>query len=263
MPEFPTFTVSGLNQYIKSVLDRDEFLNGIFVRGEISNYKCYPSGHHYFSLKDAEGTLRCVMFRREAMNLKFRPVNGMRVAAFGRVTVFPRDGQYQLYCSQMSADGIGDLAAAFEELKEKLNREGLFALSMMERELIPEERQAHFRETLETVMLREPGNWQKHYRGSEEELRIKRAYSFSDRCRYYFAMPEVNRAIEKLFDNLRSVRIPLSMLRQYMPQQYVKVRDGVLSMDPKELAEDCVVHLVEDYNYATKLNYMIGDAFIR
>jgi len=128
VPEFPTFTVSGLNQYIKSVMDRDEFLNGMFVRGEISNYKCYPSGHHYFSLKDAEGTLRCVMFRREALGLKFRPANGMQVAAFGRVTVFPRDGQYQLYCAQMIPDGIGDLAAAFEELKNKLNREGLFAL---------------------------------------------------------------------------------------------------------------------------------------
>ncbi len=142
-------------------------------------------------------------------------------------------------------------------------REGLFALSMMEAELVPEDRQAHFRETLEAVMLRNPGNWQKHYRGSEAELRLKRAYSFSDRCRYYFALPEINRAIEKLFDNLRAVRIPLSMLRQYMPQQYVKVRDGVLSPDPKALAEDCVVHLVEDYNYATKLNYMIGDAFVR
>lgn len=127
MPEFPTFTVSGLNQYIKTVLDRDEFLNGIFVRGEISNYKCYPSGHHYFSLKDAEGTLRCVMFRREAMSLRFRPVNGMQVAAFGRVTVFPRDGQYQLYCSQLIPDGVGDLAAAFEQLKNKLAQEGLFA----------------------------------------------------------------------------------------------------------------------------------------
>ena len=69
--------------------------------------------------------------------------------------------------------------------------------------------------------------------------------------------------MEKLFDNLRSVRIPLSMLRQYMPQQYLKVRDGVISADPKDLAEDCVVHLVEDYNYATKLNYMIGDVFYR
>ena len=95
------------------------------------------------------------------------------------------------------------------------------------------------------------------------ELKLKRAYSFSDRCRYYFARPEITGAIEKLFSNLRSVKIPLSMLRQYMPQQYIKVRDGVLGTDPKDLAEDCVVHLVEDYNYATKLNYMIGDVFYR
>ncbi len=127
MPEFPTFSVSGLNQYIKSVLDRDEFLNGLFVRGEISNYKCYPSGHHYFSLKDAEGAIRCVMFRREASRLRFRPENGMKVVAFGRVTVFPRDGQYQLYCADLIPDGVGDLSAAFEQLKNKLAGEGLFA----------------------------------------------------------------------------------------------------------------------------------------
>ena len=118
-------------------------------------------------------------------------------------------------------------------------------------------------EVLEEVMLRDPANWQKHYHGTEAELKLKRAYSFSDRCRYYFARPEITGAIEKLFSNLRSVKIPLSMLRQYMPQQYIKVRDGVLSTDPKDLAEDCVVHLVEDYNYATKLNYMIGDVFYR
>lgn len=128
MPEFPTFSVLELNQYIKSAMDRDEFLNGLFVRGEVSNYKRYPSGHHYFSLKDKEATLRCVMFRREAMGLKFRPENGMKVVAFGRVTVFPRDGQYQLYCSDLIPDGIGDLSMAFEQLKTKLAGEGLFAL---------------------------------------------------------------------------------------------------------------------------------------
>ena len=140
-------------------------------------------------------------------------------------------------------------------------REGLFALSMMETQLVPEEKQAHFPAVLEEVMLCDPSNWQKHYHGNEEELKIKRAFSFSDRCRYYFAKPEITEAIEKLFANLREVKIPLSMLRQYMPLQYVKVRDGVLSLDPKDLAEDCVVHLVEDYNYATKLNYLIGDVF--
>ena len=122
----PIYSVTQVNQYIKGLLDRDGALAGLFVRGEISNYKCYPSGHHYFSLKDAEGAIRCVMFRREAAGLRFRPENGMKVVAFGRVTVFPRDGQYQLYCSQLTPDGVGELHIAFEQLKEKLYREGLF-----------------------------------------------------------------------------------------------------------------------------------------
>lgn len=139
-------------------------------------------------------------------------------------------------------------------------REGLFALSMMEKLLVPEEKQAKFIEVMEDTMMKNPGNWQKHYHGSDDELFIKRKFSFSDRCRYYFAQPEIQESIEKLFANMSEVQIPLSMLRQYMPQQYIKVRDGVLPMDPKELAMDCVVHLVEDYNYATKLNYVISDA---
>ena len=122
----PIYSVTQVNQYIKGLLDRDGALAGLFVRGELSNYKCYPSGHHYFSLKDAEGAIRCVMFRREAAGLRFRPENGMKVVAFGRVTVFPRDGQYQLYCSQLTPDGVGELHIAFEQLKEKLYREGLF-----------------------------------------------------------------------------------------------------------------------------------------
>jgi len=140
-------------------------------------------------------------------------------------------------------------------------REGLFALSMMEKELVPKEKRANFIEVMEAVMVENPSDWKKHYHGTEGELALKRKYSFSDRCRYYFAQPKLQNAIQKLFDNLSEVNIPLSMLRQYMPQQYVKVRDGVLALEPKALAEDCVVHLVEDYNYATKLNYMIGDAF--
>ena len=122
----PIYSVTQVNQYIKSLLDADGALSGLFVRGEISNYKTYPSGHHYFSLKDAEGAIRCVMFKREAQSLRFRPENGMKVVAFGRVTVFPRDGQYQLYCSRLQSDGLGDLHVAFEQLKEKLYREGLF-----------------------------------------------------------------------------------------------------------------------------------------
>ena len=126
MSTAPVYSVTQVNQYIKGLLDGDSALSGLFVRGEISNYKAYPSGHHYFSLKDGEGAIRCVMFRREAMSLRFRPENGKKVVAFGRVTVFPRDGQYQLYCSALSPDGMGDLHAAFEQLKEKLYQEGLF-----------------------------------------------------------------------------------------------------------------------------------------
>ena len=122
----PVYTVTQVNGYIKNLLDRDGLLSGVFVRGEISNYKSYPSGHHYFSMKDEGGALRCVMFRREASRLRFRPENGMKVIAFGRVAVFPRDGQYQLYCSDLTPDGVGDLHVAFEQLKEKLFREGLF-----------------------------------------------------------------------------------------------------------------------------------------
>ena len=140
-------------------------------------------------------------------------------------------------------------------------REGLHALSMMEKMLVPEKEQAHFIEILEKVMLENPGNWQKHYHGTESELAIKRKYSFSDRCRYYFAQPQIQECIKKLFKNMSETEVPLSMLRQYMPQQYIKVRDGKLSMNPRELVEDCVIHLIEDYNYATKLNYMISDVF--
>lgn len=120
-------TVSQLNQYLKSRFDADPYLGSVAVRGEISNYKKYPSGHHYFSLKDPNGVLSCVMFRSSAQHLRFRPENGMQVVAFGRVTVFPRDGRYQLYVDLMTADGVGDLHVAFEQLKQKLEAEGLFA----------------------------------------------------------------------------------------------------------------------------------------
>ena len=120
------YTVSQVNQYIKALLDKDRALTALYVRGEISNYKAYPSGHHYFSLKDGEGAIRCVMFKREAMSLRFRPENGMKVIAFGRVAVFPRDGQYQLYCTSLTPEGVGDLHLAFEQLKQKLYAEGLF-----------------------------------------------------------------------------------------------------------------------------------------
>lgn len=120
--------VSQLNEYVKAMMDGDAVLCELAIRGEISNHKVYPSGHHYFSLKDADSSLRCVMFRREASNLRFQPENGMTVIAYGRVTVFVRDGQYQLYCGGMTPDGAGDLYLAFEQLKRKLQAEGLFDL---------------------------------------------------------------------------------------------------------------------------------------
>lgn len=125
--KYPVCSVTQVNEHIRDLLDADVTLGALFVRGEISNYKAYPSGHHYFSLKDEGGSLRCVMFRREAATLRFRPQNGMKVVAFGRVTAYPRDGQYQLYVSALQADGVGDLHAAFEELKARLDAQGLFA----------------------------------------------------------------------------------------------------------------------------------------
>ena len=119
-------SISQLNEYIRGKLDADPLLNQIAVRGEISNYKMYPSGHHYFSLKDESSVLKCVMFKGNAMRLRFRPENGMKVIVMGKVSVFPRDGAYQLYCSALAMDGIGDLYAAFEALKKKLSAEGLF-----------------------------------------------------------------------------------------------------------------------------------------
>ena len=120
------FSVTEVNQYIKSIIDGVPQLSELLIRGELSNYKIYPSGHHYFTLKDGESAIRCVMFRGSAGKLRFRPESGMQVIAGGRISVYPRDGAYQLYCTSLSADGIGDLYVAFEQLKDKLNREGLF-----------------------------------------------------------------------------------------------------------------------------------------
>ena len=120
------FGVTEVNQLLKLLMDNEPMLQNVYVRGELSNYKVYPSGHHYFTLKDPEGALRCVMFRGQASRLRFRPENGMKVVVSGRVSVFPRDGAYQLYCSTMTPEGVGDLAVAFEQLKAKLYGEGLF-----------------------------------------------------------------------------------------------------------------------------------------
>ena len=119
-------SVGQINDYIKNKLDNDPGLRNIAIRGELSNYKVYPSGHHYFTIKDGTGAMKCVMFKSAAMRLRFRPENGMQVIAMGSVTVYVRDGVYQLYCTGMVMDGIGDLYAAFEQLKTKLSAQGLF-----------------------------------------------------------------------------------------------------------------------------------------
>ena len=119
-------SITQINEYIRSRLDADPLLGSVAVRGEISNYKLYPSGHHYFTLKDESAALKCVMFKGNALRLRFRPENGMKIIAIGKISVFPRDGAYQLYCTALTPDGVGDLHAAFEQLKRKLQAQGLF-----------------------------------------------------------------------------------------------------------------------------------------
>lgn len=126
----PTFSVSELNGYLKSYISMDPVLGDLCVIGEISNYKLYPSGHHYFSLKDAEGSLKCVMFKGSAAGLRFRPENGMQVLATGRIAVYERDGVYQLYVGAMIPAGAGNLQLEYERLKAKLEAEGLFDASL-------------------------------------------------------------------------------------------------------------------------------------
>ena len=120
------FSVTELNTRIAGLLDADPVLSHVSVRGELSNYKIYPSGHHYFTLKDNTSTLSCVMFKSSASKLRFRPESGMGVVVTGRVQVYNRDGKYQLNCVQITPEGTGDLQIAFEQLKAKLGEEGLF-----------------------------------------------------------------------------------------------------------------------------------------
>ena len=119
-------TITQVNEYIRAMMDGDKLLTNVAVKGEISNYKIYPSGHHYFTVKDEGGALKCVMFKGNALKLRFRPENGMQVIAMGKISVYPRDGAYQLYCNAMVLDGVGDLYAAYEQLKKKLSAQGLF-----------------------------------------------------------------------------------------------------------------------------------------
>jgi exodeoxyribonuclease VII large subunit len=122
-------TVSELNNFIKSMFDSNRLLSSIHVRGEISNFVNHRSGHFYFSLKDEGAQIKAVMFRSSAMKLKFVPENGMKVTVFGSISVFPRDGVYQMYVSSMQPDGVGALYLAYEQLKNRLENEGLFSES--------------------------------------------------------------------------------------------------------------------------------------
>lgn len=120
------FSVSALNNYIKNIFENNRTLTSVTVRGEISNFTNHRSGHLYFSIKDAEGQIRAVMFRSRALSLKFIPESGMKVIVHGSVTVYPRDGSYQIYVSSMQPDGIGALYLAYEQMKARLAEEGLF-----------------------------------------------------------------------------------------------------------------------------------------
>lgn len=119
-------TVTELNKYVKSRIDQDEYLNNVLVKGEISNFKHHYTGHFYFTLKDENSLIKCVMFKTYADQMKFEPKDGMKVIIFGSVSVFERDGVYQIYAKSMDEDGLGDLYLAYEQLKEKLSKEGLF-----------------------------------------------------------------------------------------------------------------------------------------
>lgn len=121
------YSVSQLNNYVKGVLDKDENLAHIFVSGEISNFKAHYSGHYYLTVKDETASIKAVMFAGNASRLRFMPENGMKVIIFGTVSLFSRDGSYQLYINDMQPDGAGALNVAFEQLKKKLSAEGLFS----------------------------------------------------------------------------------------------------------------------------------------
>lgn len=128
--EEKVYKVSEVNKYIKMVFDKDTFLNDIRIRGEITNFKAHYTGHFYFTLKDETSTIKCVMFKGYASTVKFKPADGMKVVIDGQVSVFERDGAYQIYCKTMSPEGLGELYLAYEQLKEKLKKEGLFDPSL-------------------------------------------------------------------------------------------------------------------------------------
>ena len=119
-------TVTELNRYVKEKVAEDEYLNSVYVKGEISNFKHHYTGHMYFTLKDENSLIKCVMFKSQTATLNFIPKDGMKVLVLGSVAVYERDGVYQIYCKAMQEDGMGSLYIAYEKLKKKLELEGLF-----------------------------------------------------------------------------------------------------------------------------------------
>ena len=149
---------------------------------------------------------------------------------------------------EMVADGVAILKVG-PALTFAL-REGLFALSDIERELIPPEERADFPAVLERLMLENDSNWRRHYHGTPEELRLKRKYSLSDRCRYYLSAPEARSAVEKLFANIDGVYVPLGLVRQYLPMQYGLISAASGRIKARDIVKEFVFQAISDYNYA-------------
>ncbi len=166
------------------------------------------------------------------------------------------DYQPIFHLREMVADGIAILKVG-PALTYAL-REALFALSMIEEQLLPSYEQSHFREILDDVMTENDKHWRKYYRGTELELHLKRQYSLSDRSRYYYPDERVSASIEKLFANINRTRIPFGLLRQFLPNQYIMVREGMLECEARELVKSHIIDVIEEYNYATKNNYVIN-----
>ncbi len=158
------------------------------------------------------------------------------------------DYQTKEQLKEMTDDGIAILKVG-PALTYRL-REALFMLSLMEKDLVPEGNRANFIETLEEVMLENPGNWNRHYHGDEDALKLARKYSYSDRCRYYLGEEKVTNAIEKLFNNFKDVAIPMNVLHQFMPASYEKIIRGKMENSTYELVKDAVLEIIEDYEYA-------------
>ena len=161
------------------------------------------------------------------------------------------DYQTKIKLRELVEDGVGILKVG-PGLTFAM-REAMFALENIEKELLfgTNTEPSKFAETLDAEMLKNDRNWRKHYQGTELELRLKRKYSFSDRCRYYMPVPEVEKAAERLLSNLRTTGIPLNLLSQFMPIQYTKVREGLLENEPEALIEDRITNTIDEYLYAT------------